>query len=150
MAKRGELKDVASGLLGSFVSRNNDVDGYWSLGLLRSLADRRGRRTLRLDLIARTAEPSEELVDRLAARYGDMLGRHLARRGIAASAVVEAEVEIEFDTPASIFSSLPTYGTPTRCSVRLLDDRGREQRQSIRTACAPHDPSRESRSRRYP
>lgn len=39
MTRRGELKDVALGVLGSFVSRNNDVDGYWCLGLLRALAD---------------------------------------------------------------------------------------------------------------
>ena len=34
MAKSKELKNIASGLYGSFISRNNDVRGYWGVGKL--------------------------------------------------------------------------------------------------------------------
>jgi hypothetical protein len=148
MTRRGKLEDVAAGILGSFVSRNNDVGGYWGLGLLRSLADRQRTSTLRLDLLGQGVEPSDRLIAAIAAKYREALQRQLARRGIAKDVVTEAEIQIDFNAEASIFSSLPTYGEPTRCSIRLLDDRGREYRRSLRTACSPHDPRRESRRRR--
>jgi hypothetical protein len=36
MARRKEFKNIANGLICSFVSRNNDVYGYWGIGKLYS------------------------------------------------------------------------------------------------------------------
>ena len=58
MSGRNKLRGVAHAVLGSFISRNNDIDGYWALGLLRSFADTAGVAELRFDLVTGTAEPS--------------------------------------------------------------------------------------------
>lgn len=149
MTRRGELKDVALGVLGSFVSRNNDVDGYWCLGLLRALADAQRVSSLRLDLTGQATEPRDELTALTAATYREALLRQLARRGIAQGVISKAEIHVDFNASASVFASLPTYGQPTRCSICLLDERGQEHRQTVMTACATHDPKRESRSTRF-
>jgi len=145
MARRGELKDVASGLLGSFVSRNNDVGGYWGLGLLRSLADRDRINVLRFDLKAASAEPPDPIAASIAQNYHDMLARQLARRRIPSGLVLKAEITVQFGIDESLLASAPTYGERVSCAVLLLDGRAREHRQSILTACAPHNPARERR-----
>ena len=38
MPRSARLTNIANGLCGSFVSRNNDVEGYWAIGKLRLLA----------------------------------------------------------------------------------------------------------------
>jgi len=35
MARRSELKGIAIAINGSFVSRNNDFNGYWSIGQIK-------------------------------------------------------------------------------------------------------------------
>jgi hypothetical protein len=95
-----------------------------------------------------TADPPDRLTTSITARYGDALQRQLARRNIKSSTIVRAEVQVDFHVPENGLASLPTYGEPTRCSVVLADDRGREYRRSVVTACAPHDPKRESKSAR--
>ena len=145
MTRRGELKDVASALLGSFVSRNNDVGGYWGLGLLRSAADRDRTNMLYFDLKAASAAPGDPTAASISQTYRDLLARQLARRRIPSGFVLKAEITVQFAIEESLFASMPTYGEPVRCAVLLVDGRGREYRQSALTACAPHDPTRESR-----
>jgi hypothetical protein len=148
MTRRGELTDLAAGLLGSFASRNNDVGGYWTLGLLRSLADRAGARLLRFDLRTGTAEPLAPITATVARVYGYKLEQQLTRRRIPAGVVSSAEITVEFGVQADPFRPAPTYGEPVRCTVVLVDYRNRVYRVSRLTNCGPHDPARERRSTR--
>lgn len=148
MTRRGELKDVSAGLLGSFVSRNNDVDGYWGLGLLRTLADRSGLNLLRFDLKAGSAEPDDPVALRIAQTYGDKFKHHLARRRIPSDVVVKAEITVQFELDTTPIAVARACEKPARCTVFLLDRRNREHRGSTSTTCAPHDPGRETRSAR--
>lgn len=148
MTRRGELKDIAAGLLGSFVSRNNDVDGYWGLGLLRSFADRSGMNLLRFDLKAGSADPRDPTALQIAQAYGHRLEHHLARRRIPNGVVIRAEITVEFGLDATPFTPAPTYGQPVRCTALLINRGNREHRCSTLTTCAPHDPARERRSAR--
>ena len=52
MPGSARLRDTASGLCGSFDSRNNDVYAPWLLGKLRLLVDEHGPVTLSIDLLA--------------------------------------------------------------------------------------------------
>jgi hypothetical protein len=148
MTRRGELRAVLTGLLGSFVSRNNDVDGYWGLGLLRSFADRSGMGVLHLDLKTGSAEPRDPTAERIAQAYREKLEHHLSRLRISSDLVMKAELSVEFELQTSPRTPEPTYGQPVRCTMLLVDRRNREHRRSAVTTCAPHDPTRERRSTR--
>ena len=148
MTRRGELRDIGSGLVGSFVSRNNDVGGYWALGLLRSLADRGRTRVLRFDLKTGSSEPPAPPAERVAQTYRERLEEHLARKGIPNDFIVQAILTVEFGVEATPFTPAPTDGQLVRCTALLLDRRNREHRHVALTACAPHDPTREIRSTR--
>jgi hypothetical protein len=51
MSPRKNIKGVALGLLGTFVSRNNDIDGYWDIGVLRLYSEKHHLSTLTFDLL---------------------------------------------------------------------------------------------------
>lgn len=151
---RGRLEGVAAAVLSSFLSRNNDIDGYWALGLLRSFADATDVSELRLDVLNGNADPIDTLTLRVAQAYQAVLQRQLLLRGIPADRIARAEVVVSFDVEDAgiIPYTLPyaSYGEPFRCIVSLTDSRsGREHRRSTVARCAPHDPRRESRSTRF-
>jgi hypothetical protein len=146
---RRDLNGVAAGLAGSFTGRNNDIDGYWALGLLRSFADRHQLKSLRLDLATERTEPDDPFLARVCQNYRAALARQLAARSIDPSSVQEAEIVVTFDS-ANFGTTGPaaTHGSPFSCSVRIVDDRNQEHRQTVLAHCAPHDPKRELRSTR--
>jgi hypothetical protein len=147
MTRRRELIDLAAGITGSFVSRNNDVGGYWSLGLLRSLADRIGISALQFDLMAATAYPHDPIAATVAQVYHYKLKDQLTRRRIQ-DFLATAVLTVEFGVQANPSAPAPTYGDPVRCTVLLVDRQDREHRCTRWTTCAPHNPARESRSAR--
>lgn len=145
MARR-ELLDVAAAVAGSFVSRNNDVNGYWGLGLLRSYADRNGLRSLRFDLLEGDPEPKSDPPALVADAYRRVLARQLTIRRIARGIVTKAEVLLTFDPDTPNTPSASTYGAPFSCTVRLTDHRGREFERIRIGCCSPHNPLRELQS----
>ena len=72
MAIRKRMNHVAAGLLDSFYSRCNDIQGYWALGMLYEEAQSAPYRVT-LDLLARTATPAGPHADLLANGYADFL-----------------------------------------------------------------------------
>ncbi len=145
---RRELLDVAGALAGSFVSRNNDVDGYWSLGLLRSYADSSDGGPLRFNIVDASAQPEDDLLVHVAKVYQQMLVQQLNARRIATEVVAKAVVILTFVRNLSNAPPATTYGAPFLCTVRLTDRRDREFERTIVGHCAPHDPQRERRSMR--
>ena len=146
---RRELNGVVAGLASSFISRNNDVDGYWSVGLLRSFADQHQLQTLRFDILNGPTQPDDPLLVRVCCAYQTALARQLVARSIDRPVIVEAEILVSFDSAGSRTTArAATYGSPFSCSVRLLDDHKKEHRKTLFAHCAPHDPRRESKSTR--
>jgi hypothetical protein len=147
MARR-ELLDVAGAVAGSFVSRNNDVNGYWGLGLLRSHADLNQLRSLRFDIFGQYPEPKNDALALVTDAYRRVLARQLSIRKIARGIVTKAEIVLTFEPDAPNIPSASTYGAPFSCAVRLTDHRGREFERVLVGCCAPHNPLRELRSAR--
>jgi hypothetical protein len=146
---RRELTGVAAGVLGSFISRNNDVDGYWALGQLRAECDARNATTRSLDLLAGTSSLDGRVASRVAASFREVLLRHLQRLEFAAEQLRLAHVLLEFAPPTSTkLDAYASYGSPFRCVVQLEDDRGHVYRREYAGRRAVHDPRGENRSTR--
>jgi len=62
VAIRNRMNHVAAGLLGSFCSRCNSLEGYWALGMLYQEAKEAPYRVT-LDLLSRTATPAGHNAD---------------------------------------------------------------------------------------
>ena len=150
MAKRKELKSIASGLCGSFISRNNDVSGYWGIGRLNLLARQCNVQTVHIDLLMQSMSPTSPQFSKLVTGYSQILQSRLFARRIPANFVVSATIELDFKPELSLIKNVPiaTWGAPFGLNVTLVDDRGTNHAVSGYSYCGPHDPLRESRSAR--
>ena len=144
MPRRKELRGAAFGLLGSFVSRNNDVSGYWALGRLYEHAVKTNASNVCVDLLNLTITPPSGDFAAMATHFQRMLGAQLAARRLPDDWVRGATICVEFgrvkcpETPGDVFNSI----------VLITDDKGRTHGATASGACWVHDPVREARSTR--
>jgi hypothetical protein len=146
MSRRRALKGVAYGLVETFVSRNNDVSGYWGIGQLYREALERQVRSVTLDLLGPCSPFMGLVAQAVQAHYAERL-EHMALN--AGASLSQARVVVEFGT----FGSTPphhvsSYGDPLLCTVSLAGPNGRTYNAVHTGRCAPHDPAAESRSNR--
>lgn len=150
MAGRKQLNGIALGLLGTFVSRNNDIDGYWGLGVLRLCALRNGLSELVLDLLKQNADSDVESPVQISEKaYQIWLFDGLAKIGSERQQLDKAEIHLEFST----FDILPnairdTRGDPYICTVKLTNKCGISYSATKIGVCAPHDPNKDRQSTR--
>lgn len=125
MPRRKELKNIASGLLGSFISRNNDVDGYWGIGQLNLHAKQQSVTKIGIELISSSISPPNILFSKLVSGYRDALVAKLQKMNIQPSWVTAAIIEIDFKPECpSKFVPITTWGTLFKLTVSITDDRG--------------------------
>ncbi len=134
-------------MLGSFVSRYNDVDGYWGIGHLYRHAQAAGCATVSIDLLRRTMSPAGDQFQHMIDGYADMLATQLAGQRIPIDWLRSASVTIAFgetnQTP-QLFETAAD-GDPFVCGV-YLEDETRTMRSVITSGrCRPHGFSREYR-----
>ena len=136
MANIKRLRNVAAGLLSSFISRNNDVERAWALGMLYNEAADGG---MRLDLLAWQASTPGPAGHTVACNYGEMLRRALHREGIDRAELSAALVELRFDTAVR-----PVYyhsgGEPFDCSITLRTRDGQVVARQAHGRCWRHQP----------
>jgi hypothetical protein len=131
----------------SFVSRTNDLEGYWAPGVLYRLARERGTLELSFVLAADERIVAVETLDAVTRSFKDVLAFQLERRHVPTTWLVSAELRVQFESGASMPSYLGLYAgcKPFTCSATLIDDRGRKHEASASSWCWPHDPKREAR-----
>ena len=141
MPRRRELKSIASGIASFCVSRNNDIFGYWGVGVIYQLALMQGVATVSIDL-STMHDHSPEIA---AFRSGFLARFRDARHGLS-SFVHGFTVEYHFDR----YSKSDVRGQCSRvtCCVHIIDDLGKRRTASSVTFCYPHDPRFETRSTR--
>lgn len=152
MPRSARLTNIASGLCGAFASRNNDLDGYWSIGKLRSLADQHGQSTVSLDVLALSMQPLVSGFEPVLVRHQLLLAKLADMSGIRFQDISAAEIVLAFAPPPRPRASChaPDCGDPFELTVRVEAD-GRAA-GIVRHAgyCRPHDPAQETRSTRPP
>jgi len=147
MPRRKELKNIASGILGSFISRNNDVVGYWGIGQLNLHAHRQSVTKVCIELISCSISPPNTLFSKLVSGYRDVLIARLNKMDIHPSWVAAAIIELDFkpDVPFQ-FVPMTTWGTLFKLTVSITDDRGIKHAVTSYGYSGSHDPKKETRS----
>ncbi|MBM7035002.1 hypothetical protein [Vibrio ulleungensis] len=148
MANRRELGSLASGIVGSFNSRNNDVDGYWGIGKLYKFVEFAHEKVVELDLLASSTAPPTHEFDTMLAFYRDMLLNLLRKRSIPKGWVKSAKVVVRFEAKFQqehhFFRS--AIGQPCQVECYIVDDFGSRHIAYAYNYCRPHDPQVETRS----
>ena len=145
MSKRRLLKHAATCIVDSFVSRNNDFEGYWAIGQLRAIAETQPSKNLTIQLRPHTTHRLA-ILESLSDNVHNRLLRILARKPSINASLSSAFLALDFDLDPQVARSVPlrTWGRAFSCRVVLTDG----QQSWFATAyscCGPHDPERETR-----
>lgn len=150
MPRGTRLTNIASGLCGSFASRNNDLDGYWSIGKLRSLGEWNGRTTVLLDLLTSSIQPSSSEFAPVLAHYRRLLAKLADVSRVRLEEITSAHITLDFAPPPwpRIIYCKPQWGDQFTLTV-TINAEGRLAGVVHHTGyCRSHDPARESQSAR--
>lgn len=150
MARRCELKGIANAINESFVSRNNDYRGYWSIGQLKLLALGKGLTTMVFPLILSEGNTTYNLQSYTVHRYANMLESLLIKQKIPGFWLNKAVIMIDFNINAehAQLSEYSSSGAPFQCTCQITDDTGRDYFSIIYGRCLPHSAMRELKSTR--
>ena len=150
MPTRKELRGVAAGIAGHFVSRYNDVNGYWALGLFYKAAVDAGQNFFKLNILSGESTPEFRYSKRVSSDFHEMLLKQLAARGFDELNVLSAIVELEFDVelPEQRKYIKTNLGEIFSCRVVITDDLNKQRSFEETGRCRQHDPSREHQSTR--
>lgn len=150
MARRIELKGIANAINGSFVSRNNDFNGYWSIGQIKSFALDNGLTSVTFPLILPMTNPTSNLQSYTVNHYAKMLKSLLTKQKLPSLWVSNAVIKIDFNADAKhtkLYEDT-TSGEPFQCTCKITDDTDRDYSSIIFGRCLPHSAIRELKSTR--
>ncbi len=138
MIARRKLNHAAAGLLGKFLSRNNDYLGYWAPGVLYTEARASGLR-VELDLLRGQALPDAPACVSVARSYAAFLRNALVRHGVAPEMLSSASLALVFDLPGPRMPAGSYFGDRVECILTIGSHDGRTVTRRASTRCAPHD-----------
>lgn len=133
MGRRSALQGVCNDLLDSFISRNNDLNGYWALGKFQAFLTKRSREKLCFLLVGENSQKS--VFPQTLTYYQFALDRHLRQHGIQAAWVNHAIICVNGKS-----------ATDLTCSMVVTTDVGRIFGSQRDVFVRPHDPFLELRS----
>ncbi len=96
MTCRNELRGIAAGIAGKFISRNTDIDGYWAMGVLYEAADKDFAKHIRLDLLSGESLPTFRWTNQLIAYFQTYLFQQVQKRGFEEYQITGAVIDLEF------------------------------------------------------
>ena len=134
MGRRKELKDICNDLLDSFVSRYNDIDGYWALGKFQAFLQTTYEEGLQFHLTREKGKESD--FQQTLDYYRLSFQRHLKVRNLS-----DAWVDCAVITVVSQSSS------QLDCVLQVRADNGREFQAKRVVEVRPHKPECELRRR---
>lgn len=134
MGRRKELKGICNDLLDSFVSRYNDIDGYWALGKFQALLQTTHEEQLQFQL---TREKGKESVFQQTLDYYRLsFERHLEVRNLSDEWVDRAVITVESQSSSQL-----------DCVLKIKADNGLEFEEKRVVTARPHKPERELQRR---
>ena len=150
MACRNEFKGIAAGIAGKFISRNNDVNGYWAMGLLYRASFEKKVTKISMNLLTGESSPNVTWVKHVTESFKEYLFKQCKKKGFENHQIVEAMVELEFNvSPTKRHRNYRyTWGDPFICRVSLIDDLMKKRTYAEFGWCGQHDPKKEHQSAR--
>ncbi|WP_299186865.1 hypothetical protein [uncultured Aquimarina sp.] len=143
MAKRKLLKNITNGILGSFVSRNNNVNGYWGIGKLYSLMVNKNKYEVEIDLINHTISPYKSEFNSMIEYFSNQLFYQMQKQHLRKSYLEEAKITLTSCINHTSLSLGRTTPNKIKCSFRIVDDLKKEYTIEKDIWCRKHNPKSE-------
>ncbi|WP_152971454.1 hypothetical protein [Lacinutrix algicola] len=148
MSKRKLLKNIASGIINSFISRNNDVYGYWGIGKLYSLMVLSKSMEVEINLIDKIIKPKNKELKLLVNIYSKYLFSQIKKQGIKEEYLSKATIEIKGYPNKPILALGRLAPHRIRCKIIIENDLGKKYSLERNVWCREHNPKLESKSTR--
>lgn len=150
MGHRKELICVASGIINSFSSRNNDIDGYWGLGKLYKAIEPVESKVVSIELITKVATPNIDELNMISLSYSKIFIKLLGNKKIPIHWVISATITSEFEAEYQPHHHFwrRDLGKPCNLTCTIIDDMGNNHTAKAYVNCLPHNPNKELRSTR--
>jgi len=146
------LNNVSYSLVDAFVIRQNDIDGYWALGIICKDTVEQGMDTVDFDVLDLKSSPSFWYSKRLLYPLRKRLYDAFDKKGLKYEDIVSVTIRVEFIRVAPSEKNLKSIDLsrilPTICTAKILTNQGVERNSSLEFLCRPHDPAKEMRSTR--
>jgi hypothetical protein len=141
MARRRELKGIAGGIAMHCASRNNDISGYWALGIIYKIATGHGVPIISIDIAS---------AKNLCAELAEFRRLFRERYHFSSLRLYQFISNIVVDFKFEPYSVSEHRGQTARatCTVHIIDDLGKARSASAVTFCRAHAPRLEARSAR--
>lgn len=134
MSRRKQFKGICHDILETFVSRYNDLDGYWALGQYVAFLDRLGERQLQFRMRDSTVAP-ESLSGAVSAEYyRRAVLRMMEANAMPQAWLADATIKVSIVAPAR-----------AACEIEIVSDLGRTYRSECTITARAHDPVDELR-----
>ena len=130
MPRRKQFQGICHDILGSFVSRYNDLGGYWALGQYVSILNRTGKRGLQFKLMGEVETIGEPAFGVSVDYYRGAVLRMMEASGMPQGWLADATITVSM-APSS----------QTKCEIEILSDLGRTYRWDRTISVRPHDPA---------
>lgn len=115
MARRLEIQSICNALLDSFVSRYNDLNGYWALGAFQEFFQANPLNELCFDLMDAAQDEKTSVFLETFTYYRGALQRHLKARNIPSNWVEFGSIKVQRTSPTELV-----------CTINMKTDLGRE------------------------
>ena len=143
-----KLKNIANGLLSSFMSRNNDVYGYWGIGKLCSFILDKKLNSIEIDLINGQIRPINSEFRLLVAQFSDRLITQLAIHKLSLKNINEAKIVLSCYKNNSIIELRKLSPHKMRCRIEIINKNNDLIVLEKSVWCRKHNPNREQKSTR--
>lgn len=145
MGKRKLLKNIAYGLINSFISRNNDVSGYWGIGKLYSLMINSDKFEIEINLVKQSISPFNNEFNDMINYFSQKLFNQMNKQNVKKSFLKEACIVLISSPSNTSSSTRKTALTQMKCKIIITDDL--EKRYIVETyvLCRKHRPKLENR-----
>lgn len=145
MARHIDLKNILQGMISSFISRNNDLNGYWATGKIYKVAVEHKMEIVHLDLLSSNSSVDTAELNQLAQIWGQILATELTKYNIPTGWVSSAKITADFTSEVQNMevSGIYPVGDLGKYTFEIKTDTGSTYVQSRIVKCRQHDASRE-------
>ncbi len=134
MSRRKQFQGICHDILGSFVSRYNDLEGYWAVGQYVLALDRLGERQLQLKLTHSTETSDHRAFAVSEEYYRGALLRMMEANAMPQAWLADGAIRVSIVAPAK-----------AKCEIEIVSDLGKTYRSAHTISVRPHDPGVERR-----
>jgi hypothetical protein len=142
MSRKGKIQNVTDGILSSFISRNNSINGYWGIGKICGYLFESNEDKLKINLRSKEANIYKEEMKFMIDFFSDKFYRNLKMLSISNKMIKNVSFEVfplgaindvdKNELKVAIYVKCESYDITFSKVVSCYNHRARKEQRSLR------------------